>query len=184
MQGSRQSRLALLVRRNKGRVEYPYYATELSHLLEIEINQSDVLELEETDRLSSTHLAEAAQSNKEAGFAFKKTWKYKPLDLWSNFCRNLGKELFGEPAVLFVGPYEFCGGLKVNAETALSHAASLLEFDKDTVCLHSVTTDSGLYLDLYEEHSEWFVELVVWGQWKELALARGLFQEENDDEHR
>ena len=26
-----------------------------------------------------------------------------------------------------------------------------------------------LFLDLFEEESEWFVELVVWGQWKALA---------------
>jgi hypothetical protein len=51
MQNEQHGKLELLVRRTKGRMEHPYYATELSHVLKTEMRPVDVLSLEETDRL-------------------------------------------------------------------------------------------------------------------------------------
>jgi hypothetical protein len=164
-------------------MECPSYATELSHLLKAEIHPSDILALEETDSFLSIHHAQAGRSAKEKGFAFKKTWRYKPLATWTNLCRELGEKLCEVPAVLFVGPYEFCGGVKVKAGRALNAAPSLLEFDRDTVTLQSFSMESGLFLDLFEENSEWFVELAVWGAWKVLAEELGPFPEGNHNEH-
>ncbi len=177
---SQPTKLQLLVRQNKGQTEHQYYATELSHLLKTAVGPSDVLGLEETDRLFSAHRAQSARSYNEADFAFKKTWNYKPTDSWLESCRRLGQKLRGEPAVLFVGPFEFCGAVKVTADAALSRIASLLEFDRDTVSLQSALTDSGLLLDLYERDPESLVELVVWGQWRELAAKRELFPKEDN----
>jgi len=172
------TRLQLLVRQNKGSTEYQYYATELAHMLGTDIHSMDILDLPETDRLLTAHRIQSVRSNKEADFAFKKVWNYKPMDPWSRFCRCLAEKLCGETAILFIGPYEFCGAVKVSVDLALNEAPSLLEFDKDTVSLQSVTTESGLYLDLFEERSEWFVELVAWGQWKTWA------SQVNSNEHR
>jgi len=169
MRKERANKLQLLVRRNRGRTEYQYYATELSHLLRAEVLTNDILDLEQTDRIFSAHRAQSVRTNKEAGFAIRKRWNYKPIDPWLCACRYLGKKLQGEASVLFVGPYEFCGAVKVDADRALGAAAPLLEFDRDTVGLQSATMESGLYLDLFEEDSERLVELVVWGQWKTLA---------------
>ena len=63
-------------------------------------------------------------------------------------------------------PYEFCGGLRVAADRALKEAASILEFDQNTVRLQATGSESGLYLDKYEQNSGWLIELVVWGYWK------------------
>ncbi|MGA9528494.1 MAG: hypothetical protein WBS24_10290 [Terriglobales bacterium] len=181
MQMEHPTRLELLVRQNKGRMEHQYYATELSHLLKAQIAPSDIFDLAESDRLLSSHRRQSVRSNNERDFAFRKTWNFQPIGPWSSTCCSLGRKLQGEPTVLFVGPYEFCGAIKVRADRALSAAAPLLNFDKDTVSLQSLATDSGLYLDLFEEGPQRFVELVVWGQWK--SLAKHEFLKANNNEH-
>jgi len=169
MQNNKPGKLELLVRRNKGRTEHPYYATELSHLLKTEVRPTDILDLEETDCLFTRHRDQSIRSGKEPDFAFRKVWKYEPKDSWLGSCHCLEEKLRGEPAVLFVGPYEFCGGVKVGVDRALSAAIPILEFDQNTVRLQSLSSESGLFLDMFEENSEWLIELVVWGQWKAMA---------------
>jgi len=169
MQNSKATKLALLVRRNKGRTEHPYYATELSHALKTEVRPSDILGLEETDLLFTRHRDQSVRSGKEPGFSFRKRWKYEQKDAWLALCRCLEERLRGEPAVLFAGPYEFCGGLKLSADRALGATVPLLEFDQNTVRLQSPSSESGLFLDLFEQNSEWLIELVVWGQWKAIV---------------
>lgn len=169
MEDRKPGKLELLVRRNKGRMEHPYYATELAHVLRTEVRPTDILDLEETDRLFTRHRDQSVRSSKEKGFAFRKVWKYEPRDCWLGSCQCLQERLRGEPAVLFAGPYEFCGGLKLEADRALNAAELLLEFDLNTVRLQSPTSESGLFLDLFEQDSEWLIELVVWGQWKAMA---------------
>jgi len=169
MQNPKPAKLQLLVRRNKGRTEHPYYATELSHILKTEINPADILDLEQTDHVFSDHRAQSVRSSKETDFGLKKEWKYEPTGLWLRFCKCLGERLRGETAVLFAGPYEFCGGVKVGVDRALNAAIPILEFDQDSVRLQSVSSESGLFLDMFEQDSEWLIELVVWGQWKAMA---------------
>jgi hypothetical protein len=169
VQNPTSGKLGLLIRRNKGRTEYPYYATELAHLLKTEVRPSDILDLEETDRLFAVHRDQSVRSSKNDEFAFKKMWKHKPTIPWLDVCRCIGEKLGGETAVLFAGPFEFCGGVKVSTSVALKAVIPLLEFDQNTVRLQSVSSESGLFLDVFEEESEWLAELVVWGQWKQMA---------------
>jgi hypothetical protein len=96
-------------------------------------------------------------------------WKHKPIAAWLDFCRCLEEKLVDEKAVLFAGPYEFCGGLNVSVDRALNAVIPLLEFDENTVRLQSTSSESGLFLDLFEQDSEWLIELVVWGHWKMMA---------------
>lgn len=169
MANATPGKLGLLVRRNKGRTDHPYYATELAHVLKAGIRPGDILDLEQTDHLFAAHRDQSVRSNKEIGFAFKKKWKYEPTTEWLVLCRCLEERLRSETAVLFAGPYEYCGAVKVDASRALNAAIPLLEFDRNTVRLQSVSSESGLFLDLFEQDSEWFIELVVWGQWKRMA---------------
>lgn len=154
METHQPTKLELLVRRNKGRTEHQYYTTELSHLLRKHIEANEILDLEETDRLLSIHRESARRMSKELNFVFRKTWKFLPTWPWSVACSRLASVLIGQPAVLFVGPYEFCGAVKVDADRALKEVAPLLDFDKDTVNLQSCAPESGLCLDLFEENSE------------------------------
>jgi hypothetical protein len=55
--------------------------------------------------------------------------------------------------------------VRVTVGTALQAAASLVNFDGDSLSLAALDAGSGLYVDRYEEHSKWFVEFVVWGEW-------------------
>src|ERR1700737_208397 len=93
MQNPNPSKLDLLVRRNKGRTEHPYYATELSHVLKTEVRPTDILDLEETDRLFSAHRAQSVRSSKEPDFALKKVWRYEPMAVWLASCQCLEEKL-------------------------------------------------------------------------------------------
>jgi hypothetical protein len=152
-------------------MEHPYYATELARVLRTEVGPNDVLDLEQTDRLFGVHLDQSLRSNTDAGFAFRKIWKHEPTAPWLRMCQCLEQRLYGEAAVWFAGPYEFCGAINVSADRFLHAAVSILEFDRDTVRLQSVSSDSGLYLDLFEQDSDWLIELVVWGRWRQAAQS-------------
>lgn len=166
---SNTGKLELLVRRNKGLTEHPYYATELSHLLKVDISPSDILTLEETDRAFSIHRSHSLRSSKDMSFAFRKKWKRDPVSHWLRACLCLAEKLHDDSAILFAGPYDLCGAVKIRAERALTEALPLLEFDLNTVRLESPSSEAGLFLDLFEEDMEWFIELAVWGYWKSLA---------------
>ena len=55
MEPVNSKKLELAVRGNKGRVEYPYYTTELSHLLKSEVRSRDLLSLQATRTTSSLY---------------------------------------------------------------------------------------------------------------------------------
>ena len=99
---------------------------------------------------------------------FQKTWAYVPTGVWSGECARIGAALHGIHGVLFVGAYKYCGAIKVDSERALQVAKPLLDFDGDTLSLGALDGSSGLYLDKFEEHSQLFVELAVWGEWSNL----------------
>src|SRR5258708_30096301 len=151
MSDKKAGKLELLVRRNKGRVEYPYYATELSHILKVKVGPADVLDLEATDRLFAQHLENSTRSSMQADFSFKKAWKHEPVTDWLRACQCLGERLRGERAVLFAGPYEFCGGVRVDPERALKAAVDLLSFDQNTLRLQTDSADYGLLSDIYQQ---------------------------------
>jgi hypothetical protein len=162
---SRQRRIQLLVRQNRGQRDFKTYVEELSGLLKVEIADTDRLDLEATDRLFAAHTKWCQESTHQPQHCFQKTWTYEPTSLWSGECARTGGALRGLTGVLFVGPYEYCGAIRVAPERALKVAPSLLDFDGNTLNLAALDGRSGLYLDKFEEHSEWFVELVVWGEW-------------------
>jgi hypothetical protein len=163
MSTERKRKLELLARRNAGRREHPYYLRELSHVLNHPIDEVDVLDLDTTDRLFSQYTDCSRQEAQ--GSSLKKIWPYDPNSSWIRVCFCLAEQLGFEEVVLFAGPYNSCGAVRTKAEFPLVNAASVLAFDRDTVRLQSLRSDSGLYLDLYEEESSWWIELKVWGEW-------------------
>lgn len=165
---SRQRRLHLLVRQNRGRTEFKTYVEDLAALLKVRIADSDRFDLEATDQLFAAHMKARQESMQHQQRYFQKTWPYEPTRVWLGECARTGGALLGLTGVLFVGPYEYCGAIRVDPERALQVAPSLLDFDHDMLNLGALDSCSGLYLDKYEEHSELFVELAVWGEWANL----------------
>ena len=165
---SPKRRVQLLVRKNRGRTEFKTYVGELARLLRLEIADPDRLDLEATDELFAVHTRCGQESTRQPQHFIQKTWTYEPISVWSGECAHIGDALRGLAGVLFVGPYEYCGAIRVASERVLEVASSLLDFDGDTLNLAALEGCSGLYLDKYEEHSEWFVELVIWGEWAKL----------------
>lgn len=168
---SRQhSRRQLLARENRGRTEFKTYVAELAGLLKLNIADSDRLDLETTDRLFAVQVKLSQESKLQPQHCFQKTWAYEPIKVWSDVCASIGDALRGLAGVLFVGPYEYCGAIKVSPEQTLQVASPLLSFDGDTLNLGALDGCSGLCLDKFEESSEWRVELVVWGEWARLIV--------------
>jgi hypothetical protein len=167
MSFERQRRIDLLVRRNEAKVSHPYYLTELSHILKQHFTEEELLDLETTDNL----FARSKNACGGPGSCVKKTWPLNPTSVWTWACSRLGKELGDEPVALFVGPFHVCGAVRTKAQYPLRSAELLLEFDKDTLTMQSLSSDGGLYLDRYEERSTPWVELKVWGSWNGLAAS-------------
>lgn len=164
MSSERKRKLELLTRKNEGRREHPYYLTELSHILKHPLDEGDLFDLETTDRLFSQYSDRSRQEVPDSNL--KKIWPHDPSSNWIRVCLCLAEQLGGEEVVLFAGPYTACGAIRTKAEYPLVNAASVLAFDRDTVMMQSSNSDSGLYLDLYEEDSSWWIELKVWGEWR------------------
>lgn len=163
----RQRKIELLVRKNEGKREHPYYLTELAHVLKQPINEGDLIDLETSDDLFSKFDKGALRD--ESDGALRRTWPSEPNSSWIRVCFSLAERLGDEPVALFVGPYKVCGAIRTRAEYPLLNALSVLAFDRDTLSLLSLSSDSGLYVDLFEEKSTWWVELKVWGEWRSQA---------------
>jgi hypothetical protein len=162
---SDHAKLELLVRKNRGRAQHDAYVDDLGRILGAEIGEEDLLDLETTDRLLALAGRAREDHSRRTDIHVMKTWPYESASAWLRECERVEGALGGEEAVLFVGPYLHCGAARVSVEQALRAAPALLDFDGDTVYLSSLDGNSGMYLDKYEERSEWFVELVVWGEW-------------------
>jgi hypothetical protein len=165
MSAERQRRIELQVRRNEARREHSYYLTELSHILKHAVAEEDLLDLETTDKLFS----QFADASKDSQTTPRRAWPAQPSLPWMSVCSCLAGQLGAEPLVLFVGPYNLCGAARTRAEYPLLNASSLLEFDKDTLSMQSLNSDGGLYLDLYEENAQRYIELKIWGGWHSVA---------------
>jgi hypothetical protein len=163
MSAERQRKIELLIRKNEAKREHPYYLTELSHALKQTMGEQDLLGLEITDSLSSQFDKGARRDDPES--TLKNTWPSEPRSRWIRVCFCLAKKIGSEEVALFAGPYSACGAVRTKAEHPLVNAISVLTFDRDTLRLQSLSSDSGLYLDLHEENTAWWIELKVWGDW-------------------
>ena len=159
----RQRKIELLARKNLARKEHPYYLTELSHVLKYPIPHEDVLNLETTDKLFSRF--DNGTSCNDPKSSLKNKWPFDPTSRWIRICFCLAEQLGSEQVALFAGPYTTCGAVQTKAEYPLTNAFAVLEFDRDTVRMQSLNSDSGLYLDWYEENAARWIELKVWGNW-------------------
>lgn len=163
---------------NRGRTEFKTYVEELARLLELEIADSDRLDLEATDRLFAAHVNLSQEDKHQPQHCFQKTWANEPREVWSGICVRVGGALRGIRGILFVGPYQYCGAITVDVEQVLQVAPALLNFDGNTLNLAAMDGHSGLFLGRYEERSEWLVEFVVWGEWAQ-AIAPAIGDETN-----
>jgi hypothetical protein len=164
MPSENKKKLELLVRRNEGKREHPYYLTEISHVLKHPIGEVDLLDLDKTDQLFSEYTDHSRKATPDS--SLKKIWPHHPSLNWIRVCFCLAEQLGSEEVILFAGPYTVCGAVRTKAEYPLVNAASVLAFDRDTVMMQSLNSDSGFYLDLYEENSAWWIELKIWGEWR------------------
>lgn len=165
MQMDRQRRLELLVRQNRGRTEFKTYFDDLELLLNLRIAGRNRIDLETTDQLLIAYSRGLEESRNQPQQHFQKTWPYEPTGPWTSECERIAKALHSEEAVLFIGPYEYCGAVRVALESVLKAVLPLLEFDANSVRMGSSDARCGFYLDKYEEQSKWFVEFVIWGEW-------------------
>jgi hypothetical protein len=163
MSVERQRKIELLLRKNEAKREHQDYRSELSQVLKYPIDAHDLLDLKATDDLYSQFDANARR--KDAMRSLKCTWPTIPNSAWIRVCLCLAQELKSEPVALFAGPYKECGAIRIAAEHPLTYAPSVLEFDGDTLRMHSLASDGGLYLDLYEEKGSTLIELSIWGAW-------------------
>jgi hypothetical protein len=124
------------------------------------IPSKDRLDLSATD-----HLFASFKAAVKATPIMKRSWPYVPDPAWADCCKRIAESLSGERAVLFVGPFQYCGAVRVDLSRALTTAEALLTFDGDTVSLQSEESDAGLYLDRFEEGEQWRVEVAAWGRW-------------------
>lgn len=163
MSGERQRKIELLIRKNEAQKRYPYYLTELSHVLKHPVAETDLVELSLTDDLLAQYNKGACLSDPKS--ILKAIWPVEPKSRWLRVCFCIAEQLESEKVVLFAGPYSACGAIRTQGDRPLVNAAAVLAFDRDTVRLQSLNSDSGLYLDLYEENSAQMIELKVWGEW-------------------
>jgi len=163
MSVERQRKIELLVRKNEAKRDHPDYASELSRVLKYPIDVQDLIDLEVTDDLFAQFDTNARR--RDTTWVLKRTWPTVPNMPWIRICLCLAQELKSEPVALFAGPYKECGAVRIAAEHPLMYALSVLEFDGDTLRMHSLASDGGLYLDLYEEDGTALIELSIWGAW-------------------
>jgi hypothetical protein len=167
MRTERQRKIELLARKNLAKREHPNYLSELSSVLKHPITEENLLDLETTDQLFGRFNEGTAWNDPQS--SLKCRWSFNPTSRWIRICFCLAKQLGSEEVALFAGPYSRCGAVRTKAECPLTNAPAVIEFDRDTVRLQSLTSNAGLYVDWYEESGDRWIELKVWGDWSAYA---------------
>jgi hypothetical protein len=112
-------KLELLVRSNRGRVEFKTYKDDLEKILGVDISAQDLLDLESTDQLFAQWRIARENQSTSSKLTFSKTWQYEPSRVWLSECLRVTGSLERATAVLFVGPYKYCGAVIVKTEQVL-----------------------------------------------------------------
>jgi len=167
---NKEDRLRLLQRRQKGRRILPEWLRRVGDAIGVAVDKSDVFDLDKTDQLRSL-----LSDRVRRGGDRKRFFSIAALDDVFVELESLGRETARSPVVLLHSSESCIGGLRVSADTALSHARGLWRVVGEDLQFITEDATSGLCLERNyygaagEYVSDGVLELTTWGRFNPKA---------------
>lgn len=170
---TRQERIELLSRENRGRKTTPLFLATLSGLFGVAIEPSALATLPETDTLREAFRS-GYQNVKEDALGYIRFFQQRETRLLFEFADCLAVKMQRERGLFLTKLSSECGAVELDVSVLLSHVGSVIRFDGDALSVISVDRTQGILIDQNPDDCDQTFEVVVWGStWSLLALACG-----------
>jgi hypothetical protein len=170
---SRQGKIELLSRINRGRKTGPSFLATLSDVLGVPIDASAFVALPETDALVEA-FRRGYQSVKDGSLCYRRFFQQQEAARVFAFADCLAKKMPDEYGLLLTRLSADCGAVRLDIQILLKHVGSVIDFDGDSLSLISVDRLQGVLIDHNPDDHDQTYEVAVWGdKWSLHALACG-----------
>ena len=160
---ARRERISILSRRSRGAALLPTFLVELSTALGVSVTPKELLDLAETDTVSSI-LSDGYRvvlEGRQPSFRkfFSKAQESHLLYLVDGLNNRIGTE----SVVLHIKRSHLCGAIVAPASRVLARSKEIIGLDGDSLNIVSTDYRQGLILDFNPDEFEEHYELAIWG---------------------
>jgi len=167
---SRQEKIEILSRTNRGRKAAPSFLASLSDVLGETIDASALAPLPETDVLVEA-FRRGYQSIKDGALSYRRFFQQREARCVFEFADCLADKIPEEHGLFLTKLSSDCGAAELNLSTLLRHVGSVIDFDGDSLSVISTDRTQGVLIDRNLEDHDQTYEVAVWGdRWSLLAL--------------
>ncbi len=169
---SRQEKIYLLTRMNRGRAAAPSFLASLSEALGEPIAASALVPLPESDDLVEA-FRNGYQRTVNGGIpSYRRFFLQPEASRVFQLADCLADRMLGERGFLLTKRNTDCGAVTLDISILLKHVGSVIRFDGDSLAAMSTDRTQGLLIDHNPDDHEQTYEAAVWGdRWSLLALA-------------
>ena len=169
---SRQEKIRLLSRMNRGRAAAPSFLAALSEALGEPVDGSALLPTSETDMLVETFRSGYQSAIKPDAVSYRRFFQAGERSLVVCLADCIAEKLPGERGLFFTKLSQDCGAVSLDLSVLLKHMASIIRLDGDSLSALSEDHKQGILIDHNPDDPKQTYEVVVWGDyWAVLALA-------------
>jgi len=168
---SRQKKIALLTRMNRGRVAIPSFLNALSDALHEPIDASALVSLPESDALMDVFRGGYEIAAAGGPLSYRKFFRRREEPLVLKLAGCLAGRLLSEEVYFLPKQSEDCGGVRLSISALLRQPESIIRLDGDSVSAVSLDRSQGLLIDQNPDDQMQAYEVAVWGdRWSVLAF--------------
>jgi len=169
---SRQEKIGLLARINRGKKAMPVFLASLSLALECPIKSDSIQSLTETDSLWQLYGQGYSSAITGVQASYRRMFSRNEATRVFRVAECLASFLPDEKAFLLDKQSEICGAVEVGVANLLQHTKQTIKLDGDAVRVVSQDKTQGFVIDFNPDDADWNYEIAVWGdRWPLLILG-------------
>jgi hypothetical protein len=169
---SRQERISMLSRVNRGIALRPRFLSDLSIALGIQITHEHLLPLAQTDLIRSSISNGYGSVLHHREPSFRRFFSQRETEQLSSFLACCANTLKQQDAILHTKNSEFCGAISHAADVFVNRFQEVIQLDGDSLSVLSKDGTQGLVVDFNADELMEHYEVVVWGdRWPIMILS-------------
>ena len=169
---SRQEKIQLLSRINRGRAAAPSFLAGLSEALGESVDETALLPPSDTDAIMESFRVGYQTAIRPGEVSYRRFFRPVERSLVLRLADCLAEKLPSERVFFVTKLSKDCGAVSLRLSALLNHTASIIRLDGDSLSALSEDRKQGILIDQNPDEPEQTYEVVVWGdRWPLLALA-------------
>ena len=169
---SRQEKIQMLARINRGRTSMPAFLNALSEALGEPVDGTALLPLSETDEITELIRGGYQRAIKPGEASYRRFFPSTERHLVLHIADCLGRKLANEPVFFVTKLSRDCGAVRLRISGLLGHTGLIISLDGDSLSALSEDRRQGILIDQNLDDVEQAYEVVVWGdRWPLVALT-------------